>query len=359
MVFLHLFLGLSLLAAPHYRPAAVVLQTAIHLAGAVFGGSDGRAWHLLIVATGVLFVDPTTLREKIELTQAWLQPEVSHQFAAGGRDGGGGRYSSVARRRRGGGGSDSGSGTAVATERVGGTRAKESGGGDGGIGGNAGTSTKTKKLPLQPKPSSAAAALISVYVLVQALLPLRHVLGDFPVEWSREGHEFSWRGGAGAGGRGGGGGLVREEGLVRVMHRPRGRAGSAAGAAGVQTVHLYGAPLTAQQVRVFVGLHGMTRRQRVGKRVFRNSLGFLPRDATYAGLFCSHNQHLFATPNSYSSYQLSRFFKPSQVGAFPWMNGYNEGLKFSPMPPYTHARTRVGDRHAKSTASCFVRRIFL
>ncbi|CAN0488606.1 unnamed protein product, partial [Hapterophycus canaliculatus] len=37
------------------------------------------------------------------------------------------------------------------------------------------------------------AALISVYVLMQALLPLRHALGVFPVEWSREGHEFSWR----------------------------------------------------------------------------------------------------------------------------------------------------------------------
>lgn len=251
MIFLHLFLGLSLLAAPHYRPAAVVLQTAVHLAGAVFGGPDARAWHLLIAATGVLFVDPTGLREKIQRTQAWLQPAVSHPPASSSAAGG--RYSSAARRRRGGDGggdgvSGTGTGAAVAAASGGGTRAKESDGGDGGSC-VAGTTNK-KKLPLQPKPSSAAAALISLYVLTQALLPLRHVLGDFPVEWSREGHEFSWRGGGGGGGRGGGGGLVREEGLVRVMHRPRGRAGSAA-ASGVQTVHLYGAPLTAQQVRAF------------------------------------------------------------------------------------------------------------
>lgn len=245
MIFLHLFLGLSLLAAPHYRPAAVVLQTAIHLAGAVFGGPDARAWHLLIVATGVLFVDPTGLRENIERTQAWLQPAVSHPSASAA----GGRHSAAARRRRGGG---TVGGAAVAAATGGGTRP---GGSEGGDGVSAVAATNKKRLPLQPKPSSAAAALISLYVLAQALLPLRHVLGDFPVEWSREGHEFSWRGGGGGGGRGGGGGLVREEGLVRVMHRPRDRAGSAT--ASVQTVHLYGAPLTAQQVRAFFVLHGM------------------------------------------------------------------------------------------------------
>ncbi|CAM9227953.1 unnamed protein product [Pylaiella littoralis] len=249
MIFVHLFLGLSLLAAPHYRPAAVVLQTAIHLVGAVFGGPHARAWHLLIAATGVLFVDATSLRETIERTQAWLQPAVAHPSAAAA----GRRFSSAARRRRGGGsssssGSGSGSGAAVAAAGgagAGAGKARESEGGDGGSG--AARTNKKKKLPLQPKPSSAAVALISIYVLAQALLPLRHVLGQFPAEWSREGHEFSWRGGGGGGGRGGGGGLVREEGLVRVMHRPRGRAGSAA-ATGVQTVHLYGAPLTAQQV---------------------------------------------------------------------------------------------------------------
>ncbi len=272
MIFLDLFLGASLLASPHYRPFGLALQTAIHLAGAALGGSDGRTWHLLIVATGVLFVDPASLRDTMERAQAWLQPAVSY-------DAGGGRYSSTAaarRGRRGGGGgswarggrrpygsdrfsnvSGGGSGKAWSgsdsASAANGVKPREGGGGGGGEG--KGAARPKKKLPLQPRPSTPTVALISLYVLMQALVPLRQVLGDFPVEWSREGHEFSWRGGGGSGGRGGGGGLVREEGLVRVTHRPRGKSGGGGGgaataaAAPVQMVHLYGAPLTAQQVR--------------------------------------------------------------------------------------------------------------
>lgn len=270
MIFLDLFLGVSLLASPHYRPIGLALQTAIHLAGAALGGSDGRTWHLLIVATGVLFVDPASLRDYIERAQVWVQPAVSYDA---------GRYSSTAgarRGRRGGGsggarggrrpyGSDRSSGvsgggsgkvrsdgdSATAANGVG-AREGEGGGGGGGGGEGERASRPKKKLPLQPRPSSPTMALISLYALMQALLPLRHVLGDFPVEWSREGHEFSWRGGGGSGGRGGGGGLVREEGLVRVTHRPRVKSGGGAAAAAVQMVHLYGAPLTAQQVRFMV-----------------------------------------------------------------------------------------------------------
>lgn len=245
-IFLDLFLGISLLAAPHYRPAALILQTAIHLAAAVLGGPGARAWHLLIVATGVLFVDPAALRDRIEAVQSRLQPAVSYDVGG------------VSSTRRGRGGRRGRYGGRGGSERA---RSVHGGRGDGGgapddndvaaANGNSNTAAREttgpgrKKLPLQPKPSSAVAALISVYVLMQALLPLRHVLGVFPVEWSREGHEFSWRQGGGAGGRGGSGGLVREESLVRIMHRPRGRGQ----AGGLQTVHLYGAPLTAQQVR--------------------------------------------------------------------------------------------------------------
>lgn len=290
MIFLDLFLGLSLLASPHYRPAAVVLQTVIHLASAVFGRPDARAWHLLIVATGVLFVDPAGLQGVIERAQAWLQPKVPRGTSA--------RYAAAARRGRGGGargggrrrpdesrGTDSGtdgSGHSSAggdgsrhqagQSPMAGTDAGSNGLNGAGVAAAVGDDTglrksgaegvappPKKKLPLQPRPSSPVAALISLYVLLQVLLPLRHALGMFPVEWSREGHEFSWRAGGGVGGRGGGGGLVREESLVRVMHRPRGRDGGAvrgSAAAGVQTLRLYGVPLTAQQVCFLGGVQG-------------------------------------------------------------------------------------------------------
>ncbi|CAM9305075.1 unnamed protein product [Ectocarpus sp. 13 AM-2016] len=282
MIFLDLFLGLSLLASPHYRPAAVVLQTAVHLASAVFGRPDARAWHLLIVATGVLFVDPAGLQGAIERVQAWLQPKVprgtSARYAAGARRGRGGGVRGVGRRRPyesgGTGGGTDGSGRSRAggdgsrhqpgPSPMAGTDAGSNGQNGAGVAAAVGDDTglrksgaegvappPKKKLPLQPRPSSPVAALISLYVLLQVLLPLRHALGVFPVEWSREGHEFSWRAGGGVGGRGGGGGLVREESLVRVMHRPRGRDGGqgrGSAAAGVQTIRLYGAPLTAQQV---------------------------------------------------------------------------------------------------------------
>ncbi|CAM9483537.1 unnamed protein product [Ectocarpus fasciculatus] len=279
MIFLDLFLGLSLLASPHYRPTAVVLQTAIHLASAVFGRPDARAWHLLIVATGVLFVDPAGLQGVIERVQALLQPQVPRGTSA--------RYAAAARRGRGGGARGGGGRRRPYESRGADGSGRSSAGGDGSrhqagqspmAGTDAGSSGRNgadvaaavgddtrlrksgaegvgggpkKKLPLQPRPSSPVAALISLYVLLQVLLPLRHASGMFPVEWSREGHEFSWRAGGGVGGRGGGGGLVREESLVRVMHRPRGRdggAGRGSAAAGVQFIRLYGLPLTAQQV---------------------------------------------------------------------------------------------------------------
>lgn len=274
MIFLHLFLGASLLASPHYRPAALAIQTIIHLAGAAFGSPDARAWHLLVAATGLLFVDPTSLRDTIERIQVWLQPAVSYDAAARrGRGRGQGRGGGARGGQRGGrGGSErlaNGSdwsssqqgaaapGCSVSCDDVSSSAADGAGAREGksSSSGGGGSARPKKRLPLQPKPSSAAAALISLYVLLQVLLPLRHALGEFPVEWSREGHEFSWRAGGGVGGRGGGGGLVREEGLVRIMHRPRERGGGAgrgAAAAGVQTVHLYGSPLTAQQVRSLV-----------------------------------------------------------------------------------------------------------
>ncbi|CAM9469147.1 unnamed protein product [Laminaria digitata] len=269
MVFLDLFLGVSLLAAPHYRPAGLAVQTCVHLAAAAFGRPDARAWHLLIVATGLLFVNPASLQEAIERVRAWLQPAVSYDTGVGssarrnrGRGrvrrpsrgggssgdsaGGGGRAASRNPGASGGSGA-TGSALAAAVPTGAGERIGESGGGGGG-GGGGGVRPK-KKLPLQPRPSSPVAALISVYVFAQVLLPLRHVLGSFQVEWSREGHEFSWRAGGGVGGRGGGGGLVREEALVRMTHRPRGGGSARRGSAmGVQTVHLYGSPFTAQQV---------------------------------------------------------------------------------------------------------------
>lgn len=265
MIFLDLFLGVSLLAAPHYRPAGLAIQTAVHLAAAAFGPADARAWHLLIVATGLLFVDPAGLREKIERARAWLQPAVSYDTGVGSsarRNRGGGR---LRRPSRGGGVSGDSAGgrerAAAGTPEAGGGRgatggvresagAVPTGAGELTSGGGGGSGLRPKKkLPLQPRPSSPVAALLSVYVLAQVLLPLRHVLGSFQVEWSREGHEFSWRAGGGVGGRGGGGGLVREEALVRMTHRPRGGGGARRGsAAGVQTVHLYGSPFTAQQV---------------------------------------------------------------------------------------------------------------
>eukprot|EP00752_Nemacystus_decipiens_P004634 g4228.t1 len=262
LIFLHLFLGASLLASPHYRPAALAIQTAIHLAGAALGSPDARAWHLLIAATGLLFVDPTDLRDAIERIQAWLQPAVSYDAAgrrfsssSGRRGRGRGRGAGSERFANGGGGPRSQpgaggpgvsfSGGDAAVSATNGAEAREAKGGGGGS-----LARSKKKLPLQPRPPPAIVALVSLYVLLQVLLPLRHALGQFPVEWSREGHEFSWRAGGGVGGRGGGGGLIREEGMVRVMHRPRERGGGPGrgGAAGVQTVHLYGSPLTAQQV---------------------------------------------------------------------------------------------------------------
>lgn len=268
MIFLDLFLGVSLLAAPHYRPAGLAIQTTVHLAAAAFGPADARAWHLLIVATGLLFVNPAGLQEKIERATAWLQPAVSYDTGVGSsarRNRGGGR---LRRPSRGGGSSGYSAGrreqAAAGTPGAGGGRgvtggvresvaagpigageiSSEGGARVGGSGAHA-----KKKLPLQPRPSSPVAALISIYVLSQVLLPLRHVFGSFQVEWSREGHEFSWRAGGGVGGRGGGGGLVREEALVRMTHRPRDGGGARRGsAAGVQTVHLYGSPFTAQQV---------------------------------------------------------------------------------------------------------------
>lgn len=254
MVFLDLFLGVSLLAAVHYRPAALSIQTAIHLCCAVFGPAESRAWHLLIVATGVLFLDPSSLKTKLERLQAWLQPAVSYDTR--GRSARGNRGSRGRRPLR---GSAASGDMRHGSDRASGRQA----GGAGVVGGNAAeglgvpttgmvenTTRTKKKLPLQPKPSAVTAALVSLYILAQVFLPLRHFLAAFPVEWSREGHEFSWRAGGDGGGRGGGGGLVREEGLVRVLHSPRaeGRAGRGS-TTGVQTVHLYGAPFTAQQVR--------------------------------------------------------------------------------------------------------------
>lgn len=245
---------MSLLAAPHYRPVALVLQTAVHLARAVFGRPDARAWHLLIAATGLLFIDPVVLQSRIERVQEWLQPAVSYdtggRFSArGNRRGGRGRRPS--RNDRYGHGSGRAAGVDNSNSSSSGSGGRDraavvSGGGGSDSGGGL---RPTKKLPLQPKPSAATVALICIYLMTQVLLPMRHVLGVLPVEWSREGHDFSWRAGGGVGGRGGSGGLVREEALVRMTHHPRSRSSAERGSAGaVQTVHLYGAPLTAQQV---------------------------------------------------------------------------------------------------------------
>lgn len=256
LVFLDLFLGVSLLAAPHYRPAAVVLQTAIHLGSAVLGGADARAWHLLIAVTGVLFADSNTLHDTIERVQEWLQPAVSYDTA--GFSSHGARRGNRGRRGRRPSTGDS-SLRPNGSERHGSSVTSSDRPGDQQVpSGGAAAESETqrvrprKKRPLQPKPSAATVALLSTYVLAQVLLPLRHLLGMFSVEWSREGHEFAWRAGGGVGGQGGSGGLVREEGLVRVTHRAkRGGRGATAEA---QTVHLYGAPLTAQQVFSVMGL---------------------------------------------------------------------------------------------------------
>ena len=190
IIFVDLFLGVSLLAAPHYRPAGLAIQTAVHLAAAAFGRPDARAWHLIIVTTGLLFVHPAGLQDKIERATAWLQPAVSYDTGVG----------SSARRNRGGGGVRRPSrggvfsgGTAVRRERA---AARSPGAGGSGVNGSVGESSAAvptgageiaseggggggvrpkKKLPLQPRPSSPVAALISIYVLAQVLLPLRHV----------------------------------------------------------------------------------------------------------------------------------------------------------------------------------------
>lgn len=264
IVFLDLFLGVSLLAAPHYRPAAVAIQTALHLTRAVFGPADARPWHLLVLASGVLFLPPGWIQERLRRAQVWLQPGVSYESGRGrgraGWRGGRGRG-----RGRGGRTTTSPTSVGVAGDTVGlvGGRGEPRNGVVDDVPGVMATSTPPqgatksnkdhigKLLPLQPKPSSATAALVSMFILAQVFVPLRHLLvTEFPVEWSREGHEFSWRGGGGSGGRGGGGGLVREDALVRVIHRAKGGGGAGRGnaGAGVQSVHLYGAPLTAQQV---------------------------------------------------------------------------------------------------------------
>lgn len=230
LIFLDLFEGVSLLAAPHYRPAALALQTVKHLSFAIFGHSHARPWHLLVASSGVLFVNPASVRDMVERVRAWLQPGVSY-------DGDGRRASNPGTRR----------GQGRQQHRYN-ASLRYSGDPVGGTGGQhqAGGMARAKKLPLQPKPSPATLALVSLYVLAQILLPLRHLLGAFPVEWSREGHEFSWRLGGGVGGPRGSGELVREEALVRVTHRPRVEKAGSGGR--MEMVHLYGAPLTAQQV---------------------------------------------------------------------------------------------------------------
>lgn len=231
MVFLDLFEGVSLLAAPHYRPAALALQTVKHLSFAVFGHSHSRPWHLLVASSGVLSANPSSVQDMVERVRAWLQPGVSYD--------GGERRSSNSGTWRGQGRHQHRYNTSMrySGDAVGEAAAQHQAGGK----------ARTKKLPLQTKPSPATLALVSLYVLAQILLPLRHLLGMFPVEWSREGNEFSWRLGGGVGGPRGNGELVREEALVRVTHRPRVE-GKVGRGGGVQMVHLYGAPLTAQQV---------------------------------------------------------------------------------------------------------------
>lgn len=44
----------------------------------------------------------------------------------------------------------------------------------------------------QPRHRSTVVGLLALYLAVQALLPLRHVLYPGPVSWTEEGHRFSW-----------------------------------------------------------------------------------------------------------------------------------------------------------------------
>lgn len=229
-----------MLALPHYRPGAVVVQTLIHLAQAVFGRPDCRTWHLLIAASAVLFLDPWWLEEWLGWLQGLLQPAPSHGPGRSSVSGAAGapRRRRAAPRR----GSETGAGVGRAPSASGSPGAP-------GEAAGSGAAARARKRPLQPRPSPATAAFVFLYVLVQALVPLRHLaVADFPVEWGREGHEFSWRAGGGSGGRAGGGGLVREDSLVRIIHHPR-QAGARKGpsAGEVMNVNLYGSPLSAQQ----------------------------------------------------------------------------------------------------------------
>lgn len=45
----------------------------------------------------------------------------------------------------------------------------------------------------QPKIPSWAAAVITAYILIQIIVPLRHHAHHFDPSWSEEGHQFSWR----------------------------------------------------------------------------------------------------------------------------------------------------------------------
>lgn len=234
MIFLDLFLGLSLLCAPHYRPAAVVIQTLLHLMQGFLGGKDVRPWHLLIALSGVLFLDPGWVQGLLESFRAWLNPAGFPNLEGHSRTGSKG--AARAGRRPGAGGRRAPGVVSKAASVSPAFETEET------------VTSKPRKLRFHPRPSSAATALVCLYVLLQIALPLRHLfLAHFPVEWGREGHEFSWREGGGSGKRGH---LVEEDALVRIIHTPRKTGRKTTSSQDVMNVHLYGAPLSAQQVTV-------------------------------------------------------------------------------------------------------------
>ncbi|CAM9313648.1 unnamed protein product [Choristocarpus tenellus] len=226
--FLDLFVGVSLLAVPDYKPIAVALRTIYHLGSAVMLGHATRNWHLLMLSFGVLSLNPGHLAKWVQHMASWLQPGVSHGGAgeAARRQGRKSRLQQQQRQLR--------KQQQDQQEGTGGCGGGNSTGINATVGEGGGKGAQQKRLPLQQRPSTVMAVLVMMYVAVQVLLPLRHLLTAFPVEWGREGHEFSWRGGQG--------GLLREEALLRVMHRPRARTGE------MNNIHLYQAPFTAQQV---------------------------------------------------------------------------------------------------------------
>jgi len=53
--------------------------------------------------------------------------------------------------------------------------------------------TKRARKVIQPQASRAVVVVLSAYFALQILLPLRHFLYPGPVDWTDEGHRFSWR----------------------------------------------------------------------------------------------------------------------------------------------------------------------